>query len=171
MPFTEVREVSLHYQITGHGPPLVLIAGTGYPGATFRPPFVDRLATQLTVITFDHRGTGASGSSDGPYSTRLFAKDCAELCRSIGFESAHFLGHSMGGRVAQWVALDSPDMVHSLVLAATGPGRYRPDAHFSRGIPVRTAKQMIELGYERYMAEHIAETFFPPDLSRIIQTL
>ncbi|MDH3193446.1 MAG: alpha/beta hydrolase [Acidimicrobiia bacterium] len=162
MPFASVNDITIHYQITGTGPPLVLIAGTGYPGATFRPPFVDELAKRSTVITFDHRGTGQSESSDGPYSTRLFATDCIELCRSIGFESAHFLGHSMGGRVAQWVALDHPDTVHSLVLAATGPGRYRSDTHFSRGIPVLTAKQMIELGYERYIADHIAETFFPP---------
>jgi pimeloyl-ACP methyl ester carboxylesterase len=69
----------------------------------------------------------------------------------------------MGGRVAQWVALDHPLRVRSLVLAATGPGEFRPDRPVTRGIPVHTARDLVELGYEGYMREHIANTFFTPE--------
>jgi pimeloyl-ACP methyl ester carboxylesterase len=69
----------------------------------------------------------------------------------------------MGGRVAQWVALDHPERVRSLVLAATGPGEFRADRPVTRGIPIHTARDLIELGYEGYMRDHIARTFFTPE--------
>ena len=69
----------------------------------------------------------------------------------------------MGGRVAQWMALDHPARVRSLVLAATGPGEFRPDKPVTRGIPMHTAVAMIEHGYEPYMRAHIAATFFTPE--------
>jgi pimeloyl-ACP methyl ester carboxylesterase len=83
----------------------------------------------------------------------------------LGLAAAHVLGHSMGGRVAQWMALDRPDRIRSLVLAATGPGQFRDDRPVTRGIPVRAAKEMIEKGYERYMREHMEATFFTPEFA------
>ena len=67
----------------------------------------------------------------------------------LGLAAAHVVGHSMGGRVAQWMALDRPDRIRSLVLAATGPGQFRDDRPVTRGIPVHAAKELIEKGYER----------------------
>lgn len=165
MSSAEINGVELSYRIAGDGPPLVLIAGTGYPGATWRPGFVEPLAAACQVVMFDHRGTGESSSSDNHYSTRMFAEDLAGLCDHLGIGSAHFLGHSMGGRVAQWLALDRPSMVRSLILAASGPGDFQADSHYTRGIPVGTARRLIELGYEDYMARHIRETFFPASFS------
>ena len=151
------------YELTGSGDPLMLVAGTGYPGATWHPDLVDRLAAGHRVVTFDHRGTGGTPSTPGRYSTRLFAADGLALLDVLGLPPTHVVGHSMGGRVAQWMALDRPDRVSSLVLAASGPGEFRPDMPVTRGIPVHTARDMIELGYERYMRMHIAATFFTPE--------
>lgn len=148
--------------VTGEGPPLLLVAGTGYPGATWSRSFVGALSRRCRVIAFDHRGTGATPGTSEAYSTRLFAADAVGLLDALGLASAHVLGHSMGGRVAQWMALDAPGRVRSLVLAATGPGQYRPDAPITRGLPLGTAQHMIELGYERYMSDHIRQTFFSP---------
>ena len=150
----------ISYDVRGSGEPLVLIAGTGYPGATWPSSFVEPLTARHAVLTFDHRGTGRTPGSTGPYTTRLFAHDAAGLLAALHLGPAHVLGHSMGGRVAQWVALDHPAAVRSLVLAATGPGEFDPAKPVTRGIPVHTAKAMIELGYERYMRDHIAATFF-----------
>jgi len=154
---------AIAYELTGTGTPLVLIAGTGYPGATWPPELVAALAKHHAVLTFDHRGTGKTPPSPEPYSTRLFAADVLGLLDALGLEPAHVLGHSMGGRVAQWVALDRPERMRTLILAASGPGQFRDDRPVTRGIPVHAAKAMIELGYERYMREHIADTFFTPD--------
>lgn len=159
----EVDGHPIAYEARGNGVPLLLIAGTGYPGATWPPEFLDALAARHLVVTFDHRGTGATPPSPGEYSTRLFAADALAVLGAQGLPPAHILGHSMGGRVAQWMTLDHPDQIRSLILAATGPGQFRADKPVTRGVPPHTAKAIDELGYERYMREHIAETFFTPE--------
>jgi pimeloyl-ACP methyl ester carboxylesterase len=161
----EVGGVPLAYELRGDGPPLVLIAGTGFPGATWDEDVVGPLARHHTVLTFDHRGTGDTPATADRLSTRLFASDAAGLMRALELPPAHVLGHSMGGRVAQYVALDHPDRLRSLILAATGPGQFRADQPVTRGIPVHTAKGLAERGYERYMREHIAATFFTPEFA------
>jgi pimeloyl-ACP methyl ester carboxylesterase len=165
MPDIGVGELPMAYELTGSGDPLVLVAGTGYPGGTWLPELVERLAARHRVLTFDHRGTGRTPSTPEPYSTRGFAADAIGLMDALELEAAHVVGHSMGGRVAQWMALDRPDRVRTLVLAATGPGEWREDKPVTRGIPLHTATAMIELGYEAYMREHIAATFFTPEFA------
>ena len=155
----------IEYELRGSGTPLVLVAGTGYPGATWDDDLVLPLAARHAVLTFDHRGTGATPRSPERYSTRLFARDALGLMDALGLAKAHLLGHSMGGRVAQWMALDRPDRIRSLILAATGPGQFRDDQPVTRGIPVRAAKEMIELGYEAYMRSHTCATFFTPEFA------
>jgi pimeloyl-ACP methyl ester carboxylesterase len=158
MPVIDLEGLPMAYRLTGSGTPLVLVAGTGYPGATWHPALVDALAGRHAVLTFDHRATGDTPAMDERLSTRVFAQDAVRLMDALGLAPAHVVGHSMGGRVAQWMALDRPERVRSLVLAATGTGRGNRG-----GIPLHTAVHMIEVGYERYMAEHIADTFFTPE--------
>jgi pimeloyl-ACP methyl ester carboxylesterase len=160
MPIIDVDGLPMAYRLEGEGDPLVLVAGTGYPGATWSPELLDRLTPHHAVLTFDHRGTGDTPSTPERYSTRGFAADAVRLLDALGLPAAHIVGHSMGGRVAQWMALDHPERVRSLVLAATGPGEWRADKPVTRGIPLHTARDMIELGYEGYMRMHIAATFF-----------
>lgn len=157
--------IDMSVRVRGDGPPLLLVAGTGYPGSTWPDGFVDPLTETATVITYDHRGTGRSTSTGGAYSTRLFAEDATALLEALGMAPAHVLGHSMGGRVAQWMALDAPGSVASLILAASGPGQYDPGRPLTRGIPVTTAEQLIRLGYGRYMATHIRDTFFTAEFA------
>ncbi len=157
--------VPLARDIVGDGPLLVLLAGTGYAGATWGDPLVATLAERFTVVTFDYRGTGATPGTDDDYSTRLFATDVVALIDAVGRGPAHVLGHSMGGRVAQWVALDAPDRVASLVLAASGPGEYRPGHEATTGIPLATALALAEKGFERMIADQIRSTFFTPDFN------
>lgn len=144
----------------GTGPVLVLVAGTGYPGATWPDDLVAPLAERYTVVTFDHRGTGRTSGTPGPYSTRLFAADVIRLLDEVGATGAHVLGHSMGGRVAQWVALDAPERVRTLILAASGPGQMLGGHPQTEGIPVAAALRLIEEGYEAYMDGQIRRTFF-----------
>lgn len=166
MPSIAVGGQRIAYEVRGNGDPLLLVAGTGYPGATWSPELLTSLAAGRTVITFDHRGTGASPASADRYSTRLFAADALAVLDDLGLPATHVVGHSMGGRVAQWMALDRPDRIRTLVLAATGPGQFRDDRPVTRGIPVHTVKGLVELGYEGYMRQHIADTFFTPEFVR-----
>jgi pimeloyl-ACP methyl ester carboxylesterase len=152
--------VPMAHRTQGEGPPLLLLAGTGYNGGTWPREMVDRLARHFMVVTFDYRGTGATPGTPGDYTTRLFAADVRALVRALDRGPAHVLGHSMGGRVAQWVAIDEPDVVRSLVFASTGPGEFRPGSTQYTGIPPAAAEQMIERGYEGYMRYQIETTFF-----------
>jgi len=152
--------VSLAHDVRGSGPPLVLVAGTGYPGATWPADLVEPLAERHTVVTFDYRGTGATPGTPHRYSTRLFAADLAGLLDELGLADVHLLGHSMGGRVAQWLVLDAPGRVRSLVLAASGPGQFDRDRPQTAGIPVSAALRLIELGYMGYIDSQIRRTFF-----------
>jgi pimeloyl-ACP methyl ester carboxylesterase len=120
---------------------------------------------EFRLIFVDHRGLGGSDKplAAEAYRMPLRVADAVAVLDELGIERAHVLGHSMGGRVAQWMALDRPDRVRSLVLAATGPGEWREDRPVTRGIPLHTAEAMIDLGYEAYMREHIPATFFTPE--------
>jgi pimeloyl-ACP methyl ester carboxylesterase len=162
----DVAGHAISYQRRGSGVPLLLIAGTGYPRGTWHPALIEALAERHTVVTFDHRGTGATAPAPGRYSTQLFARDALGILDALGLEPAHVVGHSMGGRVAQWMALERPDRVRSLVLAATGPGQFRADRPVTRGIPVHVVLELVDKGYERYMREHMAATFFTPEFAR-----
>ena len=155
--------VSVAYAIRGTGQPLLMVNGTGHPAATWPPEFIESLARDHTVITFDHRGTGASPSAPGAYSTRTFAADAIDLVRRLEMYPVHVLGHSMGGRVAQWMALDAPEMLKSLTLAASGPGPFRSDQQVVRGVPPAVREKIEMLGYKGYLAEHIPWMFFTPE--------
>jgi pimeloyl-ACP methyl ester carboxylesterase len=177
MPFVQVNDVKLHYEIEGSGPPLLMVAGTGLPGATWRiGPSAQYAAEGFTVITFDHRGTGSSDKPDVDYSTRMFAEDAVGLLQGLGIPQAHVLGHSMGGRVVQWLALDHPEQVRSLVIAAGSPGEIDPHNPVMRGIPLNDAVELAEKGYEGFIGSIFASTFFfTPEFCRdhpdVIQTL
>jgi pimeloyl-ACP methyl ester carboxylesterase len=157
--------IDVEYAVRGQGAPLLLVAGTGYPGATWHlPEFLDELARHHTVITFDHRGTGRTPETEEEYSTRVFADDACRLLRRLDLGPAHVLGHSMGGRVAQWMALDAPELVRSLVLAATGAGGAGNPGQ-PAGLPLTAMTAMIEGGYRGYMEKHIEATFFTPEFA------
>ena len=109
----------------GEGEPLLLIAGqaTGMAGWG---PTASALAQHFRVIRFDHRGIGRSSRGDADrYTTRSFAADILAVLQAAGVGAAHIYGHSMGGSVAQWVAIDHPSAVRSLILAATSGGRHQ----------------------------------------------
>lgn len=162
----DAAAVRPEHRITGDGPPLLLIAGTGFPGASWHyDELLGPLSEHFTVITFDHRGTGDSPGTPGPYSTRLFAADALTLLRELDLGPAHLVGHSMGGRVAQWMALDAPHLVRSMVLASTGPGQFRDGQDVTRGIPIKTCMGLAEHGYEGYIRRHIRATFFTPEFA------
>lgn len=161
MPFALNGETRLYYEVQGEGTPLLLISGTGLNGEAWKLFQVPALSPAHRVILFDHRGTGRSGRPDVEYSTRLFAADAlAVLNAAAGDEPAHVLGHSMGGRVAQWLALDHPERVRSLVLAASGSGQIDARQPVLRGISLREAEGLIRHGYPAALEHHLRSPFW-----------
>jgi pimeloyl-ACP methyl ester carboxylesterase len=82
----------------------------------------DLFEDQYRTVTFDYRGTGTTSADEGDWSTALFAADARLVLDRVEAPSAFVFGTSMGGRVAQMLALDSPEYVERLVLACTSPG-------------------------------------------------
>jgi len=121
MPKTTTNNITIDYEITGDGPPLVLIAGLGYPKWMWHK-MLPGLAAHFRVITFDNRGVGESDKPAGPYTAQMLAADTVGLMDALGIEKAHVMGHSMGGFIAQALVLDTPDRVDRLILSATNFG-------------------------------------------------
>jgi pimeloyl-ACP methyl ester carboxylesterase len=125
MPKVNVNGVELNYVETGSGDPLLLIMGFGgdHQAWAFQMPV---LSERYRVIAFDNRGAGQSSVPDLPYTTRMMADDAVGLLDALGVERAHVLGVSMGGMIAQEIALNHPHRVRSLQLHCTyaRPDRY-----------------------------------------------
>ena len=115
----------LAYEVRGRGEPLLLVHGLGYARWGWEP-VVDALAEAFAVVLFDNRGVGDSDAPPGPYSVTELAADAAAVLDAAGVERAHVLGTSLGGMIAQHLALAYPQRVDRLVLACTTPGG--PDA-------------------------------------------
>jgi pimeloyl-ACP methyl ester carboxylesterase len=121
MPVAKVGEINLSYKVSGEGHPLVLINGFGgAQNALFA--LVRAFAKHYRVVTFDNRGIGGSDKPTGPYSVRTMAGDTIGLIDFLGIEKAHLLGMSMGGMIAQEMAIDYPQRVDKLILCSTSAG-------------------------------------------------
>jgi pimeloyl-ACP methyl ester carboxylesterase len=111
---------TINYANSGDGPPLLLIRGLGGQGADWGST-AERLAARFRVITFDNRDAGANEPEATSYSIDDMADDAAGLLRALGIERAHVIGHSMGGFIAQHLALNHPEVIDHLVLVGTSP--------------------------------------------------
>jgi 3-oxoadipate enol-lactonase len=111
--------IELAYQVSGQGPPLVWVAGTGIGGAVWHREQFPHFADRFTCVSFDLRGAGGSDSPPGPYSVAQMAADTAGLLEGLGLERAAFVGLSLGSAILQELALARPEMVERMVLLST----------------------------------------------------
>jgi pimeloyl-ACP methyl ester carboxylesterase len=122
MQTARVGTVRLAYYVDGSGPPLLCIMGLGGRGTDWNPAFVAAMAPHHEMIRFDNRGTGRSDRPEEPYSLDVMADEAVGILDAVGRTRAHVLGVSMGGMIAQLVALRHPARVDRLVLIATHAG-------------------------------------------------
>jgi 3-oxoadipate enol-lactonase len=161
MPVVSAGEVELDYERGGEGPPLLLIMGMSGTLLHWGEPFLEALRGDFDVITYDHRGVGRSSRVEGPFTIAQLAQDAAGLLRTLELDSAHVMGISMGGMVAQELALAHPSGVRSLTLGCTycgGEGSILPaqpemaEAMMSRDRE-RIGRVMWEINVSPRMAE------------------
>ena len=124
MPTVRVNGIDLYYEEHGSGEPLLLIMGWGGNAATWKPQ-IHGLAERFRVIAFDNRGAGRTSAPEEPYSIAKMADDAARLLEALDVPRAHVFGVSMGGMIAQELALAHPEKVGALVLGCTTAGGSR----------------------------------------------
>jgi pimeloyl-ACP methyl ester carboxylesterase len=115
VPFAELEERRVYFEEHGEGDPVLLINGLGADHSAWGLQ-TDYLRRFFRVIVFDNPGVGRTTGPRGPYTTELFADVAAGLLRRLAIERAHVVGASMGGTIAQQVAVRHPELIRSLVL-------------------------------------------------------
>ncbi len=121
MPKVTANGIEIYYESHGEGQPLVLISGIGYTNWQWHR-MVPYLADRFRVITFDNRGVGQTDKPAGPYSAHMLAADTVGLLDTLDIEKAIIMGHSMGGFIAQALAIEFPHKVDKLILCSTSFG-------------------------------------------------
>ena len=122
MPNAIVNGISIDYSMAGDGPPVLLICGTGQPADLWFAQVADLAAAGHTVITFDNRGCGRSEAPPAPYLVADMAADTAALIEHLGLGPCDIIGYSLGGYIAQELAVTRPGLIRRLVLlAGAGP--------------------------------------------------
>jgi len=153
MAYAILNGIRLHYEVAGTGDPVLLIAGLSMPGAMWAPQ-VKALAPSFRVITFDNRGVGETDLPPEPvYTTAQLAEDAVALLRELKIPRAHVVGLSMGGTVAQELALRHAQIVRSLTLVSTWA---TADARF-----LRVVESWASLVSRVPIEERYRHVFFP----------
>ncbi|MFX0155962.1 MAG: alpha/beta fold hydrolase [Candidatus Hodarchaeota archaeon] len=123
MPKIKVNDINIYYETHGEGFPLVMILGLSYDVNWWTPEIIDAMAKNFKTIVFDNRGVGRTDKPEIDYSIKMFADDTIGLIDALNIERAYILGFSLGGFIAQEIALSYPERVEKLVLCGThGPG-------------------------------------------------
>lgn len=154
MPLAKLNGVNINYRVEGQGKPLVMIMGFSATrsGWIRQIPFFKKY---YRVATFDNRGAGKSDKPPGAYSTRMMADDTLGLMDLLGIEKAHIMGASMGGMIAQELAINYPQRVMKLILACTyasqdeTSGDTLEQANFLQLTPAQKAGAMVGLAFNK----------------------
>jgi 3-oxoadipate enol-lactonase len=125
MPFADANGMSLYYEEHGDGEPLLCVMGLAADHLAWALQ-IEAFASRHRTIVFDNRDVGQSAYAGGPYELTDMAADVLGLAGALGLDTFHLLGASLGGAVAQHVALAAPERVRTLQLAVTwaGSGAY-----------------------------------------------
>lgn len=162
MRFTATPALTLYYELHGEGPPLLLLHGfTG--GVPNWAPLIAKLRSSHHLIALDLPGHGRSAAPSAPaaYAMPIVAQHITALLDHLGHEDAHFLGYSMGGRLALYLALHHPQRCRSLILESASPGLATAAERHARIIADNALADFIEQqGIEAFVARWEALPLF-----------
>ena len=157
MPTAKIADIDIYYEDQGQGAPVLLAPPSWWPSDTWKVAVVPFLSKRYRTIIFDCRGTGYSGKPKHGYTIEQFAEDCAGLLEHLEVTRCHAIGFALGGQIAQALAIQRPDLVATLTIAAAGPG-----TKATSGGPRQTTnadeEEIRAHGFERFIRGHIENT-------------
>jgi 3-oxoadipate enol-lactonase len=155
MALARVGDIELDYERSGAGSPLLAIMGMSGTMDHWGSPFLESLREDFEVIVYDHRGVGQSSRLTGPITIAQMAQDAGGLLDALELDSAHVLGISMGGMIAQELALARPGLIRTLTLGCTycgGQGSVLASEEVMRklaeGLASGDRERAIRIGWE-----------------------
>ena len=157
MPSAKIGDIDIYYEEQGQGEPVLLAPPSWWPSDTWKVSVVPFLSKHYRTIIFDCRGTGDSSKPDHGYTIEQFAKDCAELLGYLKVSRCHAAGFALGGQIAQALAIQRPDLVATLTIAAAGAGTKATDGG-PRVIRNTDEEEIREHGFERFIRGHVENT-------------
>jgi len=164
----QVDGAQIAYRRVGTGRPLLVLNGFAATSADWDPSFIHGLASSNELILLDNRGIGSATDDGKPFDIARLADDAAHVVETLGFERINMLGWSMGGFVAQTLALQHPDRVNKLILLSTDQGGTDADlaspAVWSQlidtsGTPHEQARRLLSLLFPSDVAESLYREF------------
>ena len=154
MPIAKLNDVEIYYEEQGNGDAILLAPASWWPSATWNVGVVPFLSKRFKTIIFDCRGTGRSSKPKDGYTVNQFARDSIALLAHIGVDRCHAVGFALGGQIVQAMAIERPDLVATLTIAASGAGA-KTLAGGARSLSPDTEREIREIGFERYIRNYI----------------
>ena len=154
MATATLNGVDTYYEVQGQGEPVLLVPASWWPSDTWNVGAVPFLSQRFKTIVFDCRGTGRSGKPKDGYTVEQFSQDCIALLAHLGVSRCHAVGFALGGQVVQAMAIERPDLVATLTIAASGGGT-KTLAGGPRSLSPDTEHEIRDIGFERYIRNYI----------------
>ena len=154
MPTAKLGDIEMYYEENGSGEPVLLVPASWWPSGTWNVGVVPFLSQRFRTIIFDCRGTGRTSKPQDGYTVSQFAQDCIALLEHIGVPRCHAVGFALGGQIVQAMAIERPDLVSTLTIAASGAGS-RTLAGGQRSLSPDTEREIEQKGFERYIRNYI----------------
>ena len=154
MATATLNGVDTYYEVQGQGEPVLLVPASWWPSDTWNVGAVPFLSQRFKTIGFDCRGTGRSGKPKDGYTVEQFSQDCIALLAHLGVSRCHAVGFALGGQVVQAMAIERPDLVATVTIAASGAGT-KTLAGGPRSLSPDTEHEIRDLGFERYIRNYI----------------
>jgi 3-oxoadipate enol-lactonase len=154
MAIAEVTSLKIYYEVRGRGEPVLLAPASWWPSGTWNVGVVPYLSKNFKTIVFDCRGTGGSARTKAGCTVSQFAQDCLCLLTHLGVSRCHAVGFALGGQIMQAIAIERPDVVATLTIAASGAGA-KTLAGGQRSLSPDTEREIGAIGFERYIRNYI----------------
>jgi pimeloyl-ACP methyl ester carboxylesterase len=154
MPKANLGDVEIYYEEQGEGEPILLAPASWWPSDAWKVNVLPFLSKRFRTIVFDCRGTGRSSKPADGYTVVQFAQDCIGLLGKLGISRCHAVGFALGGQIVQAMAIERPDLVATLTIAASGSGAKTLSGSV-RNVSPDTEREIRELGFERYIRAYV----------------